>query len=95
MSSRHEVIADSIQHAITHSDKRPGFFNCVPGFFYIHWLTFECVRVDLFKGLRDLWEIKDEDYLASFGGKEGNGDVLKSMGDMGKHPLDSSVKPCS
>jgi hypothetical protein len=41
----------------------------------------------LFKILRDTWQIEDDDYMASFGGKEGNGDVLKGMGDMGKQLL--------
>ena len=83
MPSRQDVIAHSIQYSITHSDRKSTFSSDISGFFYVHWLTFQRVRVDLFRALRDTWEIKDEDYIASFGGKEGDGDVLKGMGDMG------------
>lgn len=84
MPSRQEVIAHSIQHSITHTDNRSGFLNSVSGFFYVNWLIFDRVRPDLFEALRETWEIKDDDYMASFGGPDGRGDALKSMGDMGK-----------
>lgn len=84
MPSRQEVIAHSIQHSIIHTDKGSGFLNSVPGLFYVHWLTFERVRPDAFQTLHKTWGIQDDDYLASFGGPGGDGDALKSMGDMGK-----------
>ena len=83
MSSRKDAIAHSIQYSITHSDRKSTFSSDISGFFYVHWLTFQRVRVDLFRALRETWEVRDEDYIASFGGKEGDGDVLKGMGDMG------------
>jgi hypothetical protein len=83
MSRRQGIIASSIQYSVTHSDKKPTFFGRIPGYFYVHWLTFECIREDLFEALRGTWEIKDEDYLASFG-KGGKDTALKAMGDMGE-----------
>lgn len=94
MLARQEVIAHSIQHAIINSDKKPGFYGVVPGFFYFHWLPFQCVRRDLFDRLRNTWEIKDEGYLSSFRGPPGSRDALTSMGDMGKCHEDE-MRACS
>lgn len=85
MPKRQEVIANSIEWSIVHSDeKKRIFIHDIPNYFYIHWLTFQCVREDLFQDLRKAWQIKMEDYYASFGGKdEKRKNGLKSMGDMG------------
>ena len=85
MPSRQETIAQSIQYSITYRDKQSSFLSSVSGYFYTHWLTFARVRPDLFENLRKTWDIKNQGYLASFGGQDGDEGALKSMGDMGSY----------
>jgi hypothetical protein len=59
MAPRRQVaIAQSIQHSLLHSEQKRGWFGSVPAYFYAYYLTFECVRVDLFKALRGTWGIQ-------------------------------------
>ncbi|KAH9845781.1 putative phosphatidylinositol phosphate kinase [Teratosphaeria destructans] len=79
MPRRQVVIAQSIQYSITNREKKPPLVHKLPAYFYTYWLTFECVRADLFKALRGTWEVNEDAYLSSFQGR----DALEPMGDMG------------
>ena len=85
MPRRQEVIANSIEWSIIYSDQRNrSLVHNIPNYFYIHWLTFQCVRGDLFQDLRKAWLIKQQDYFRSFGGGDLDENTgLRSMGDMG------------
>ncbi|CAK3894058.1 SAICAR synthase [Lecanosticta acicola] len=84
MARRQNVIATSITHSIRHSDeKRKPVTARIPAFFYVYWLTFECVREDLFKALRAAWQISEDEYRKSFGADDKVAAALKPMGDMG------------
>lgn len=76
---RQKVIARSITHSILNSDRKPSFLSRLPAYFYIYWLTYECVEESLFKSLRAAWEIDEGKYRESFEGKQ----ALSAMGDMG------------
>jgi hypothetical protein len=84
MPSRQDVIAQSVTYSILHSDDKPGsIVETVPAFFHAYWLTFTCVQRELFKALRGLWQIDQDEYRTSLGvGPDGqmNDDALKSMG---------------
>ncbi|KAI0377171.1 SAICAR synthase-like protein [Hypomontagnella monticulosa] len=90
MSRRETLIARSIVHAIISIDedgkplRKPSLLTRALRLFYIYWLTFRIIRHDLFKALRGVWMIKEDDYRASFGvdKKKGKG-VLIPMGSMG------------
>ncbi|KAI1398647.1 SAICAR synthase-like protein [Hypoxylon fuscum] len=94
MTRRETLITRSIVYAIlnTKDDGKPARKSSLLGrvlrVFYIYWLTFRLVRHDLFKALRGVWGIKDDDYRASFSGgkqsrkKKGKA-ALTPMGDMG------------
>jgi hypothetical protein len=66
------------------SGKNSTLLGRIPGYFYIHWLSFSCIREDLFKALRETWEIEQDDYRRTFGRSEKN-DALQFMGDMGRY----------
>ncbi|KXT03620.1 hypothetical protein AC578_9993 [Pseudocercospora eumusae] len=84
MARRQNVIARSVTHSILHSDaRRPSVFARIPNFFWLYWLAFQCVREDLFKHLRGIWHIEEDDYKSSFGKDDNKKRDLKPMGDMG------------
>lgn len=93
MVDRQLIIARSIIYAIlsTDEDGRPtaksSFLSRFWARFYLYWLTFQLVRADLFRALREFWAIKDKDYKSSFGAEWKSAakkkDLLHSMGDMG------------
>ncbi|KAL7619472.1 hypothetical protein AAE478_010011 [Parahypoxylon ruwenzoriense] len=73
MTSRREItIGRSIVYAILNARedgtpaRRPSLLARALRLFYIYWLTFRLVRRDLFKSLRGIWQIKEDDYRASF-----------------------------
>lgn len=81
MDRRLNVIARSVTHFIIHSDaKQPNVLARIPNFFWVYWLTFQCVREDLFTALRGIWQIKDDEYKASFGKDDRKKRDLKPMG---------------
>ncbi|KAI1505046.1 hypothetical protein F5X99DRAFT_301864 [Biscogniauxia marginata] len=102
MTRRETLIARSVVYAIlfTRDDgrptHRPSLLERFLRLFHIYWLTFGLVEPELFNTLRGVWEIKEDDYRASFGGANasdgGSGggkkklkdrDLLQPMGDMG------------
>ncbi|KAI5369804.1 Putative phosphatidylinositol-4-phosphate 5-kinase, core [Septoria linicola] len=84
MARREKTIARSITHSILHSsEKRPNVFARLPNYFWLYYLKFECVREELFKVLRETWQINEHEYRASFGVDEASRRRLKAMGDMG------------
>ncbi|KAJ2967290.1 hypothetical protein NUW58_g10490 [Xylaria curta] len=105
MTRRVTLIARSIVYAILTSlpngnpARKPSLLSKAFRLFRLFWLTFRLLRPDLFRALRGVWEIKEQDYRASFGAEStdnsANGsnrkqrkrdkkkDVLKAMGDMG------------
>ncbi|KAI0886871.1 SAICAR synthase-like protein [Annulohypoxylon maeteangense] len=72
MARRDILIARSIVFAILTSKddvkptRNPSCLKRFLRFFYIYWLTFRPVQPDLFKALRGVWQIKEEDYRDSF-----------------------------
>ncbi|KJX95377.1 SAICAR synthase-like protein [Zymoseptoria brevis] len=87
MPRRQDVIARSVTRAIVHNDGpcTSSTFDRFTAFFKLYEMDFECIRADLFKELRnDVWQLKEKDYTASFGGegKDGNS-KLQAMEDMG------------
>ncbi|KAI1123143.1 SAICAR synthase-like protein [Nemania abortiva] len=105
MTRRKVIIARSIVYAILTSlptgdpARKPSILSRAFRVFRLFWLTFRLVRPDLFRALRGVWNIKEEDYRASFGAesiddsnrssarkrrrKAKKKDVLQAMGDMG------------
>ncbi|KAI0475577.1 SAICAR synthase-like protein [Xylariaceae sp. FL0804] len=86
MNRRQKLIARSIVHAILtvrydgRSAHRPSILARALRLFRLYWLTFRLVQPDLFRALRGVWEVEDEDYKASFGGGRA---ALQALGDMG------------
>lgn len=84
MTQREATIARSIVYTILNAgeDGRPyrrlSLWARALRLFHIFWLTFRLVRYDLFKTLRGLWKMKEEDYKSSF-----RSGPLAPMGDMG------------
>ncbi|KAI1204098.1 SAICAR synthase-like protein [Annulohypoxylon truncatum] len=72
MSRRDILVARSIVYAILTSKedgepaRKASCLKRILRFFYIYWLTFRPVRPDLFKALRGVWQIKEDDYRESF-----------------------------
>ncbi|KAI0398017.1 SAICAR synthase-like protein [Xylariaceae sp. FL0594] len=75
---------------------KPSLISRALRLFRLFWLTFRLVRPDLFRALRGIWQIEEEDYRRSFGAesiedisprkkkkKSKRNDVLETMGDMG------------
>ncbi|KAH8668626.1 hypothetical protein BX600DRAFT_435151 [Xylariales sp. PMI_506] len=97
MAGRQAQIARSIVYAVltTREDGRPGrrlsLLARIWGFFRMYWLTFQLVRADVFRSLREFWAVDESDYRASFGGAWGRsasrraarGELLQTLGDMG------------
>ncbi|KAI1456070.1 SAICAR synthase-like protein [Annulohypoxylon moriforme] len=95
MARRDILIARSIVYAILTSKedgKSSHKLSCFKRFlrlFYIYWLTFRPVQPDLFKALRGVWQIKEDDYRDSFDIKKQKLKNQKAkralipMGDMG------------
>ncbi|OTB00343.1 hypothetical protein M426DRAFT_324388 [Hypoxylon sp. CI-4A] len=94
MTRRETLIARSIIYAIltTREDgrsvRRPSILGRLRRLFYVYWLTFRLVRPGLFKALRGVWEIKEDDYKASFDVKDQKNKkkikgTMLPMGDMG------------
>ncbi|KAJ8126173.1 hypothetical protein O1611_g7465 [Lasiodiplodia mahajangana] len=105
MTRRKVLIARSIVYAILTSlpngnpARKPSIISRACRLFRLFWLTFRLVRPDLFRALRGVWEINEQDYRASFGAegidddnrdgtrkkrrKAKKKDVLQTMGDMG------------
>ncbi|KAI0196994.1 SAICAR synthase-like protein [Astrocystis sublimbata] len=103
MTRRAVLIARSVIYAILTSlpngkpARRPSSISRALRFFRLFWLTFRLLRPDLFRALRGIWEIKEENYRASFGAeslhkgdsdrkrikKETKKDMLIPMADMG------------
>lgn len=90
MPQRQQIIARSVTYSVLHSDRPPSFLAKLPAFFYLYWLTFECLREDLFTALRGVWEIDLKDYRKSFGAEDRKKDALQPMGQ----PPCVSTKPC-
>ncbi|KAI1086507.1 SAICAR synthase-like protein [Rostrohypoxylon terebratum] len=72
MARRDILVARSIVYAIltNQEDGKPArkasCLKRVVRFFYLYWLTFRPVRPDLFKALRGVWQIDEDDYKDSF-----------------------------
>lgn len=80
---RQDVIARSVTHSIVHSNEaRPSLLARVPAFLWLYWLAFECVRRDLFKALRGIWRIDEDEYRASFGAQDRSQRTLVPMGTL-------------
>ncbi|RYP35773.1 hypothetical protein DL766_002333 [Monosporascus sp. MC13-8B] len=84
MTRRETIIARSIVYAILSANDDGRTYGALSllkralRLFSIYWLTFRIVRNDLFKSLRGLWGIKEEDYKSTF-----HSSPLVPMGDMG------------
>lgn len=81
MPRRQDVIAHSVTYSILHSDlKRKCLVTRLPTFFYIYWLELQCVNEDLFKSLRGIWQIQEDEYRKSFGSDSKEAAGLKPIG---------------
>lgn len=75
------MIARSITYSILRSDQQQkSVLARIPAFFYVYWLTFECVREDLFKALRGIWQVDEDEYRKSFGADDKAAAKLSPMG---------------
>ncbi|KAI1744890.1 SAICAR synthase-like protein [Xylaria scruposa] len=83
MKRREVLVARSVAYAILTSlpngqpARKPSFISRAFRIFRLFWLTFLLLRPDLFRALRGVWEIKEQDYRASFGAEridDGDGD---------------------
>ncbi|KAI2471600.1 SAICAR synthase-like protein [Annulohypoxylon bovei var. microspora] len=95
MARRDILVARSIVYAILTSKedgtppRKPSLLARVLRLFYIYWLSFRLVQPDLFKALRSVWQIREDDYRDSFDIKKQKLNNKKDkralipMGDMG------------
>ncbi|KAI0895306.1 SAICAR synthase-like protein [Annulohypoxylon nitens] len=95
MARRDILVARSIVYAIltNQEDGKPfrkvSCLKRILRFFYLYWLTFRPVQPDLFKALRGVWQINEDDYKNSFDIKKQKlknnktKRALVPMGDMG------------
>ncbi|KAK8050127.1 hypothetical protein PG994_011857 [Apiospora phragmitis] len=95
MGKRENQIAKSIIYVIINNDEdghpiqRQTVLGRIWSIFNLYWLTFQLVREDLFRDLREFWAIKSSDYKDSFtpaSAASRNSDKappLQPMGDMG------------
>ncbi|GAW13480.1 hypothetical protein ANO14919_028660 [Xylariales sp. No.14919] len=105
MTRREVLIARSIVYAILTSlpngdpARKPSLLSKAFRLFRLFWLTFRLLRPDLFRALRGVWEIREDEYRASFGAESTDNDnsisnrkrrrrdkkkdVLRPIGDMG------------
>lgn len=81
MARRQDMIARSITYSILRSDQQQkSVLARIPAFFYVYWLIFECVREDLFKALRGVWQVDEHEYRKSFGLDDKAAAKLSPMG---------------
>ncbi|KAK4508715.1 hypothetical protein PRZ48_002454 [Zasmidium cellare] len=86
MARRQKIIAHSVTYSILRSDqKRKSLLARIPSFFWIYWLNFDCVREDLFKALRETWQIDEEEYRKAFGADSKDAAGLKPIGTLQYH----------
>ena len=84
MARRENLIARSIVYTILNAgeDGRPyrrlSLWRRAIRLFHLFWLTFRLVRSDLFRSLRELWGVREDEYKGSF-----RSGPLQPMGDMG------------
>ncbi|KAK6842938.1 SAICAR synthase-like protein [Apiospora arundinis] len=95
MGKREEQIAKSIIYVIINTDEngkpiqRQTVLSRILSIFNLYWLTFQLVREDLFRGLREFWAIKSSDYKDSFtpasaaSRNKKKAPLLQPLGDMG------------
>ncbi|TGJ78632.1 hypothetical protein E0Z10_g10127 [Xylaria hypoxylon] len=105
MTRRELLIARSVVYAILTSlpNGKPARKSSILAkafrLFRLFWLSFRLLRPDLFRALRGVWQIKEDDYRASFGAESTDNynstsnrkkrrenkkrDVLRPIGDMG------------
>ncbi|KAK8113794.1 hypothetical protein PG999_005863 [Apiospora kogelbergensis] len=94
MGQREEQIAKSIIYVIINTDENghPLQHQTILGrifsIFNLYWLTFQLVREDLFRNLREFWAIKPSAYKDSFtpasaATKKHKKALLQPLGDMG------------
>lgn len=73
MTRREVLIARSVVYAILTSlptgqpARKPSLLSRALRLFRLFYLTFRLLRPDLFRALRGVWEIREDDYRASFG----------------------------
>ncbi|KAK8125955.1 uncharacterized protein PG998_001714 [Apiospora kogelbergensis] len=88
MGQREEQIAKSIIYVIINTDENghPLQHQTILGrifsIFNLYWLTFQLVREDLFRNLREFWAIKPSAYKDSFTPATKKA-LLQPLGDMG------------
>lgn len=68
-SHRQTAIAESIQECLL-NQKNPTFPAYIPAYFNIYCLHFERVREELFNTLKRIWNIRPDEYVKSFTGKD-------------------------
>ncbi|KAK8055714.1 hypothetical protein PG993_000941 [Apiospora rasikravindrae] len=95
MGQRENQIAKSITYVIINNDEdghpiqRQTVLGRIFSIFNLYWLTFQLVRADLFRSLREFWAIRPSDYKDSFtpaaaaSRNSGKAPMLQPMGDMG------------
>lgn len=87
MARRQHTIAHSVTYSILHSDrKRKSLITRLPSYFWLYWLNFECLREDLFKALRDTWQLDEDAYRKSFGADSKDATGLKPIGMAKRYP---------
>jgi hypothetical protein len=83
--ARQQKVARSIVYAILENDGAKvrsllsRILTAIAYFFALYQLSLIRLRNDVFKNLRNKWQVDDEDYKDSFGKKDG----LQAKGDMG------------
>lgn len=75
------MIAQSITDSILHHDEKwKSFLVRIPRYFRIYRLDFDCINDGLFRALRGLWQLEEDDYQHSFGNKDENAVSLTPIG---------------
>ncbi|KAI1469097.1 SAICAR synthase-like protein [Daldinia caldariorum] len=93
MTRRQTLIARSIVYTILTARedgkpaRKPTLLKRALRLFYMYWLTFRLAREDIFRTLRRVWMVDEDDYKASFNVRKQsntkNKEVLIPMGDKG------------
>ncbi|KAI1807510.1 SAICAR synthase-like protein [Daldinia bambusicola] len=93
MTRRETLIARSIVYTILTARedgrpaRKPSLLKRAFRLFYVYWLTFRLVREDLFRALRGVWMVDEDDYKTSFDPRKQSDAKKKGalipMGDMG------------
>ena len=84
MNRRETIIASSVACTLLREqewNKQPSIWEKISAFFNIYWLTFDCIRGDLFTDLRTAWEINNDDYRANFNPNDASETALVSIGE--------------